>query len=55
MGQIFWNEYYRLLDSGENVDVLTIGDSRLHPKSAAFARLVAECWSGPARAALGLS
>jgi hypothetical protein len=30
MGQIFWNEYYRLLDSGENVDVLAIGDSWFH-------------------------
>jgi hypothetical protein len=29
--------------------------NELHPKSAAFARLVAECWSGPARAALGLT
>jgi len=34
MGQIFWNEYYRLLDSGENVDVLAIGDSWFHyPKN----------------------
>jgi GDSL-like Lipase/Acylhydrolase family len=30
MGHIFWNEYYRLLDSGENVDVLAIGDSWFH-------------------------
>jgi hypothetical protein len=30
MGHIFWNEYYRLLDSGENVDVLALGDSWFH-------------------------
>lgn len=30
MGHIFWNEYNRLLDSGENVDVLAIGDSWFH-------------------------
>jgi hypothetical protein len=30
MGHIFWNEYFRLLDSGENVDVLAIGDSWFH-------------------------
>jgi hypothetical protein len=30
VGHIFWNEYYRLLDSGENVDVLAIGDSWFH-------------------------
>jgi hypothetical protein len=30
MGHIFWNEYYRLLDSGESVDVLAIGDSWFH-------------------------
>jgi hypothetical protein len=30
MGHIFLNEYYRLLDSGENVDVLAIGDSWFH-------------------------
>jgi hypothetical protein len=30
MGHIFWNEYYKLLDSGENVDVLAIGDSWFH-------------------------
>ncbi len=29
--------------------------NELHPKSAAFGRLVADCWSGPARRALGLS
>jgi hypothetical protein len=30
MGHIFWNEYIRLVDSGENVDVLAIGDSWFH-------------------------
>jgi hypothetical protein len=30
MGHIFWNEYFRLLDSGETVDVLAIGDSWFH-------------------------
>jgi hypothetical protein len=29
-GHIFWNEYFRLLDSGETVDVLAIGDSWFH-------------------------
>ena len=28
--------------------------NELHPKPAAFSRLVRECWSGPARDALGL-
>ncbi len=27
MGHVFWNEWIRLVDSGENVDVLAIGDS----------------------------
>lgn len=30
MGHLYWNEYYRLLDSGENVDVLALGDSWFH-------------------------
>jgi hypothetical protein len=30
MGQLLWNQYFRLLDSGENVDVLAIGDSWFH-------------------------
>jgi hypothetical protein len=30
MGHIFWNERIRLIDSGENVDVLAIGDSWFH-------------------------
>jgi hypothetical protein len=30
MGHIFCNEYFRLLDSGETVDVLAIGDSWFH-------------------------
>ncbi len=30
IGHIFWNEYIRLLDSGENVDVLALGDSWFH-------------------------
>ena len=30
MGHIFWNEYFRLLDSGEAIDVLAIGDSWFH-------------------------
>jgi hypothetical protein len=30
VGHVFWNEYYRLLDSGENVDVLALGDSWFH-------------------------
>ena len=30
MGQIFYNEYFRLLNSGENVDVLALGDSWFH-------------------------
>ena len=29
-GNSFWNEYIRLQDSGENVDVQAIGDSWLH-------------------------
>jgi hypothetical protein len=29
-GHIFWNEYIRLVDSGENVDVLALGDSWFH-------------------------
>jgi len=36
----------------------TLADSawanELHPRSSGFARIVAECWSGPARRALGL-
>ena len=28
--------------------------NELHPKPAAFSRLVSDCWSGPARKALGL-
>jgi hypothetical protein len=36
---------------------LSDGDwaNELHPKPRGFAKLVSECWSGPARAALGLS
>ncbi len=30
MGHIFWNERIKLIDSGENVDVLAIGDSWFH-------------------------
>ncbi len=30
MGHIFWNEYIRLIDSGENVEVLALGDSWFH-------------------------
>ena len=30
MGHIFWNETIQLIDSGENVDVLAIGDSWFH-------------------------
>jgi hypothetical protein len=30
MGHVYWNEYFRLLDSGETVDVLAIGDSWFH-------------------------
>src|SRR5258706_15365511 len=30
MGHIFWNERIRLIDSGENVEVLAIGDSWFH-------------------------
>jgi hypothetical protein len=30
MGHIYWNEYYKLITSGENVDVLAIGDSWFH-------------------------
>jgi lysophospholipase L1-like esterase len=30
IGHIYWNEYIRLLDSGENVDVLALGDSWFH-------------------------
>src|SRR5258708_13890048 len=30
MGHIFWNEYSRLLDSGETIDVLALGDSWFH-------------------------
>jgi hypothetical protein len=30
MGHIYWNEYFRLLDSSETVDVLAIGDSWFH-------------------------
>ncbi len=29
-GHSFWNEYIRLLDGGENVDVQAIGDSWFH-------------------------
>lgn len=29
-GHLFWNEYVRLLDSGEQVDVLALGDSWFH-------------------------
>jgi hypothetical protein len=36
----------------------TLGDgawaNELHPRPSGFARLVNECWSGPARRALGL-
>ena len=30
MGHIFWNQYFRLLDSGESVEVLALGDSWFH-------------------------
>ena len=30
MGHIFWNESFRLMDSGEQVEVLAIGDSWFH-------------------------
>jgi hypothetical protein len=30
MGHIYWNEYFRLLDSGEAIDVLALGDSWFH-------------------------
>lgn len=30
MGRVFWNQYAALQDSGENVDVLAIGDSWFH-------------------------
>jgi len=30
MGDIFWNDYSRLLDSGETIDVLALGDSWFH-------------------------
>ena len=30
MGHIFWNEYARLRESGENVEVLALGDSWFH-------------------------
>ncbi len=30
IGHIYWNEYIRLIDSGENVDVLALGDSWFH-------------------------
>jgi hypothetical protein len=30
MGHIYWNEYSRLLDSGETIDVLALGDSWFH-------------------------
>jgi hypothetical protein len=30
MGHIYWNDYSRLLDSGETIDVLALGDSWFH-------------------------
>jgi hypothetical protein len=30
MGRIYWNQYFALQESGENVDVLAIGDSWFH-------------------------
>jgi hypothetical protein len=30
VGHVYWNEYVRLLDSGESIDVLAIGDSWFH-------------------------
>jgi len=61
MGHSYRNEYLRVLDSSETVDVLAIGDSSFHypfnnlitPLYEALGRPT--IFSGPARRALGLA